>query len=80
VFQHENFLDVKELIKERQIIDKYEGIHSESPLIRARKRIITNLASGQQEASNSYQQPKKSQDDLTLRFDSCFESGNLFLA
>jgi len=40
VFQHENYLDVRQLVKEREILEKYEQYNdSESPIIRARKRL-----------------------------------------
>lgn len=39
VFQHENFVDVKELVKEREIRERYEL--NDSPLMKARQRIMT---------------------------------------
>ena len=61
-------------------MDKYEDqMNSESPLIRARKRIMSNLVSGNQEQCMSYHH-KRTPEDMTLSFESSFESGNLFLA
>ncbi len=40
MFQHENYLDVRQLVKEREILEKYEQYNdTESPIIRARKRL-----------------------------------------
>lgn len=78
IFQHENYLDVTELIKEREIQERWEGLDSSSPLMKARKRILYNLQVNQD--SSCYQQPRQSDDDLTLQFESRFESGNLYMA
>lgn len=42
IFHHENYLDVTELIREREMMDKLEGLDSSSPLMRAHKRITAN--------------------------------------
>jgi hypothetical protein len=78
VFGHENFLDIKDLVKERQFLEKYECSESESPLIRARRRLLSNQTTDIE--NNCYQYYKKNAEDLTLSFESRFESGNLFLA
>ena len=41
MFQHDNLVDVKEMVKERQILEKYEGVDTESPLFKARRRVTT---------------------------------------
>lgn len=39
VFQHENLVDVKQLCKEREILEKYE---ENSSFMKARKRLLVN--------------------------------------
>ena len=80
MFQHENYLDVRQLVKEREILEKYEQYNdTESPIIRARKR-LNQTGMNRDDQQSCFQHQIKSASDLTLRFDSRFESGNLFLA
>jgi|LauGreDrversion4_2_1035121.scaffolds.fasta_scaffold189702_3 hypothetical protein len=64
------------MVKERQILARYEDKGLESPLFRARRTHTTFEVPEQ----TCYHAPRKSADDLTLAFESRFESGNLFLA
>lgn len=61
IFQHENYLDVTELIKEREMLERWEGLDSSSPLMRARKRILYNLQTTQD--SSSFQYALKNEED-----------------
>ena len=78
VFHHENFLNINDLIKERELLEKWEGLDEGSPLMKARKRLISNQNTVYD--FSAFKQINRAADDLTLTFESRFESGNLFLA
>lgn len=41
-FNHKNYLDVNELLKDKEMDERWEGVDYDSPLMKARKRIINN--------------------------------------
>lgn len=94
VFNHENYLDIKKLIRERECSEKMNENFPES-IIRAKRalaadksfsgitRQLEELSNGgfiedRGDGSACYKLMNK--DDRTLLFESRFESGNLFLA
>lgn len=95
VFNHENYLDIKKLIKEREYTEKLTDAFPES-VIRARRQFASNsniytgktktldeLSNGgfiEDRGDGSACYKLQSREDRTLIFESRFESGNLFLA
>ena len=87
VFQHENFIDVKQLIRERDISERMHD-QLENAISRAKRQQQKQLSS----MINAKQAPIGALDvrngsykldgieDKTLLFESRFESGNLYLA
>lgn len=69
-FQHHNYLDVRGLVKKRELL----ADEASSPTARAALRMKPKFV--QQDFNYKIQGP----DDCTLLFESRFESGNLFLA
>jgi hypothetical protein len=72
-FKHENYLDVKNLVKARELLADSEA----SSRTRAALRLI-NRKTTQVIDRNVYK--LQSADDRTLLFESRFECGNLYLA
>ena len=94
VFNHENYLDIKKLIRERETSEKMNDHFPES-IMRAKRALqteksFTGIAKTLEELSNggfiedrgdgSACYKLMSKEDRTLLFESRFESGNLFLA
>ena len=69
---------MNELIKDRETAEKLEGMEQDSPIARAHKRMLVNM--NMQADSCCFQKPIRDKADLTLMFESRFQSGNLFLS
>lgn len=77
VFHHENYLDVNKLIADREMEEKYSMTDQESPIAKIRLRLMADLNKKQLQG---FQHQLQSAEDLTLLFESRFETGNLYLA
>ena len=75
-FMHENYLNLGELIKRRELMQQGAGDEPISPAAKALRYISKNTQ--KQGDINVYR--LKDHDDKTLLIESRFESGNLYLA
>lgn len=94
VFNHENYLDIKKLIRERETSEQMKE-HLPESVIRAKQRLqaytyqnrqcnkLNELSNGgyiEDRGDGSACYKLQTKEDRTLIFESRFESGNLFLA